>query len=134
MASLAIKISTQKAIETLENRIALAEAAVKEWDLLDKQHEAAMKKFRADQLKFVTKNGKPTAISRRWYGDGEVEVTFKLNEGVVLPAAPEAPKRDVTNLLNPSVLEDLKQTVRILKMTDEPTVNASIMKKFADYL
>jgi hypothetical protein len=133
MASLAIKISTTKAIETLEARVKLAEAANKEHAALKKAHEAALKKHNADVLKLIVKNGTPKHISRRWYGNQSYEVTFDLNEGVVFPTEPEAPKYP-ENLLSDITLTDLKQTIRILKMTDEPTVNANLMKKFAEYL
>jgi hypothetical protein len=133
MASLAIKISTTKAIETLEARVKLAEAANKEYAASKKAHDAAIKKHNADTLKLIIKNGTPRELSRRWYGNGTYEVTFDMNEGVVLPEKPSAPEWP-TNILADSTLNELKQTIRILKMTDEPTVNANIMKKFADYL
>ncbi len=133
MASLSIKISTQKAIESLEARVKVAENAQKEYNAAKKAYEAATKKHKADTLKLILKNATPTEISRRWYGEGRYDVVFQVNEGFLMPEAPESP-RHPEGMLSDATLTELKQVIRVLKMTDEPTVNANVMKKFAEYL
>ena len=135
--SVKVKVSTlisslEKALVEREQRFANQE---KEQARFDKEKEA----YNLAILKLVKSKGVVTDASRtRWYGSNsksktvEFSVTMELPK-TALPKEPEQPEAYPDHRFEREAGE-IKQAIRVLKMTEQEYVNASTLKSVSEYL
>ena len=135
--SVKVKVSTlisslEKALVEREQRFANQE---KEEARFDKEKEA----YNLAILKLVKSKGVVTDASRtRWYGSNsksktvEFSVTMELPK-TALPKEPEQPEAYPDHRFEREAGE-IKQAIRVLKMTEQEYVNASTLKSVSEYL
>jgi hypothetical protein len=139
--SLSVKVKVSALIKALEQARLEREKRFHAQELEEAKFEKATEAYNLAVLKLI-KAGKGSieeASRNHWYGrndkhKGKVSfsVTVYLPTGA-LPNEPERPetysereyKRDV---------ENISQAIRVLKMTDQESVNASTYKSVAEYL
>ncbi len=135
--SVKVKVSTlisslEKALKEREQRFANQE---KEQALYEKEKEA----YNLAILKLIKSKGVVTDASRnRWYSSNtkkntvEFQVTMELPK-VALPKEPEHPEAYPDHRYERETTE-IKQAIRVLKMTEQEYVNASTLKSVSEYL
>jgi hypothetical protein len=135
--SVKVKVSTlisslEKALKEREQRFANQE---KEQALYEKAKEA----YNLAILKLIKSKGVVTDASRnRWYSSNskkntvEFQVTMELPK-VALPKEPEHPEAYPDHRYERETTE-IKQAIRVLKMTEQEYVNASTLKSVSEYL
>jgi hypothetical protein len=124
--------SLEKALVEREQRFANQE---KEQARFDKEKEA----YNLAILKLVKSKGVVTDASRtRWYSSNsksktvEFSVTMELPK-TALPKEPEQPEAYPDHRFEREAGE-IKQAIRVLKMTEQEYVNASTLKSVSEYL
>lgn len=129
MAAINVKVKTAKVITALENKLAELKAAETTNEKLREEYDAAVAKYDVE-VHEVVKNLAPKSVSTWKYGSTEVTVKYTiLND--VLPPEPQHP--DFIRV-NTRAIPDIESAIRLLKMTDEETVNASTFKQISKFL
>jgi hypothetical protein len=134
MANLSVKIPTAEVIKLLNNKIAELNKAIEAYPVELEKFEKANAKYNEDLLKVVVKNIKTaTDQSARIYSTSTLKSTLTLSlslpRSVELPQAPIYPKDPNTKVWvrrdYATPLERLEQTLKVLTLTTQETVNAS---------
>jgi len=123
-----VKVSTAKMISALEKKVKEIRVDAKKREDDEKVYE---KKHREWSLR-VAELLQGKDVDASVYNDG---ITLRYKE-IKLPAEPKIhPKVFVYNQPTPEKkIEEIENTIRILKMTDEETVNTSTFKAISQYL
>ena len=124
-----VKVPVASVIAALEKRLEKNNEAIEQ----NKQNEA---KHKAELAIWTNQVANSTAllieaVRVRNYGNKEVEITYKVAEGVELP---EQPSQKFERTLSHWEVEEVDNAIRILQMTDDEFVNASTMKSIGKYL
>ena len=127
--AISVKVATPKVIAALEAK--LSDGKVAEKNNVKKREEYALElaKYNKKLLKDYASELVIDSVSQRW--SGQIEVTYKKLNQFDLP---EQPKLDLERELGSYEVQEIENAIRILKMTDEETVNASTFKSIAQYL
>jgi hypothetical protein len=124
------------------DRIVLSNALqvkLDEQDKLRADHKKAEEKYKkaneayANKVMSLVKSGKleiTDTTYRNWRD--EVEITIKVDKAV-MPAEPERPKTP-DGWLHDHEYEELRKTIKLLSMTNDPSVPASLYKSVAQWL
>ena len=131
--SMNVKVSTAKLIKALESALAKREKEVSDYkkakDAFDKEYEA----FEKSLVKMVGTSKltlKTSRLSSSWRDDPqEVIFTFQVSSSVKVPQAPES-----IGHYHSHQIEEIKNAISILKMTDDEFVGTSTYKGVAQYL
>jgi hypothetical protein len=131
-----VKIATNKVIKALETKLAQIQ---KDKDN-QASNEAKFKKLTEKHNKEVAKLAvsaiaKATDLSAHTRYNGEVQVSFCLPAGSI--ELPDEPTKDFQSFHEwqyKEMIEEIENAIRILKMTDEETVNTSTYNAIARYL
>lgn len=135
--AITVKVATPKVIKALEARLEKIQSDYASQEAREAEYQKALAKFQETVKKWalanISKGENIRTNYRSW--NNTINVDFDLNtKGVDFPKEPE---RDFTTIhkhqFDESV-EDIRNALSILKMTDEETVNASTMKTIARYL
>lgn len=124
-----VKVATVKVIKGLEDRIAGNKKVIAENENKRKAHKVALDKHQKQIIKDFAKDLAIENIHTTWRG--QLEVTYKITDGVELPKEPQL---ECERELGAWEVEEIHNAIRLLKMTDEETVNASTFKSIAQYL
>ena len=128
--SISVKVKTSVLIKALEKKLEDNKKAIEHNDKEDKRYELALEKYKANILKTHAKNMKVLdVVYRNW--TRKLDVTYEFHNDVIIPDAPVIDKK--STLLNWQI-EEIENAIRILKLTDEETVNASTFKSISQYL
>ena len=96
-----------------------------------------MEKWRKEVIKFAVDNiSKAENIRtnyRQWNKTLNVDFDI-ITDGNDFPQEPEKDYEEIHRHTYNEMVEEMENAIRILKMTDEETVNASTMKQIAKYL
>jgi hypothetical protein len=134
MANLSVKIPTAEVIKLLNIKITELNKAIEAYPIELEKFEKAYAKYNEDLLKIVLKNIKTaTDHSARVYSVSNLKATMTLS--LSLPRSVELPK-EPTRPQDPNAkvwvrrdyqtpLERLEQTLKVLTLTTQETVNAS---------
>lgn len=131
MASINVKVQTVKLIEGLEKALGDREKLIAQYEKDKKKYDEDYKKAEQSIISLATK-GKleltQSNIGKEWRTE-KVTVTLTYNAGEV--KFPEEPSREWAAERE---VEEIRNALSILKMSDSETVNASTYKGVARYL
>lgn len=127
-----VKIPTIKVIESLSASLAKREEEIKNYPKLLAEYQTAHAAWQKDMVKLIDIS-KPTEIDiRTWRNNSSIMLTFKVDESKLTeaPTAPDSPD----NWKFKEETEELRNAIRILKMTEEEHVSTSTYNSVAKFL
>ena len=130
--ALSVKVATPKVIKALE---AILEAGQKEIATNEKKRKDYVKVEKAwakEVADLAIKHISKADVNANENWRGEISVSFQLPAGTF--TVPEKPELNLDQELGRYEVQEIENAIRILKMTDEETVNASTFKTIAQYL
>jgi hypothetical protein len=132
-----VKIATAKVITALENRLVELEANYKTQDENEAKYQTAIDAWKKELFSFaianISKAENLRTNYRQWTNSLNVDFDLSVKEGQF----PAEPTRDFEQLHQHTYREqkeEMENAIRILKMTDEETVNTSTYNAIARYL
>jgi len=130
--ALSVKVATPKVIKALEAKLEAGTKAIANNEKKRKEYEKTEKAWAKEVADIVIKQISKADVSAHENWRGETNVTISMPSGLIkLPAKPEI---DLEQELGRYEVTEIENAIRILKMTDEETVNASTFKTIAQYL
>jgi len=130
--ALSVKVATPKVIKALEEKLSDSKKAISNNEKKRKEYEKTEKAWAKEVADLVFKQIAKAEVSAHENWRNEVNVTITLPNGAV--KLPEKPSIDLERELGQYEITEIENAIRILKMTDEETVNASTFKTIAQYL
>ena len=135
--AISVKIATPKVIKALETKLAELEKSYASQEANEGKYNKAMEKWRKEIFAYAISNIKKAENVRTNYRswNNQLNIDFDLTvskEG--LPAEPERDFEQIGTHTYREQKEELSNAIRILKMTDEETVNTSTYNAIARYL
>jgi hypothetical protein len=130
--AISVKVATTKVIKALEDKLDSAKKAEVNNEKKRKDYEKTEKAWSKEVADIVFKNIAKVEVSAHENWRNETNVTITIPSGVV--KLPEKPAIDLERELGQYEIQEIENAIRILKMTDEETVNASTFKQIAQYL
>ena len=127
-----VKVSTPKVIKALEEKLEAGKLAITNNEKKRKDYEKVEKAWSKEVADVVFKQIAKAEVSAHENWRNEVNVTITLPNGAV--KLPEKPQMELEQELAHYEVKEIENAIRILKMTDEETVNASTFNKLAQYL
>jgi hypothetical protein len=135
--SISVKIATPKVIKALETRLAELEKNYASQETNEAKYNKAMEKWRKEIFAFAISNIKKAenvrTNFRSWNNTLNIDFDLTTSESDL----PKEPERDFEQMGRHAYLEqkqEIENAIRILKMTDEETVNTSTYNAIARYL
>lgn len=130
--AISVKVATTKVIKALEDKLDASKKAITNNEKKRKDYEKVEKAYAKEVADIVFKQISKADVSAHENWRNEVNVTITLPAGSV--KLPEKPSIDLERELGQYEISEIENAIRILKMTDEETVNASTFKTIAQYL
>ena len=138
--SISVKVKVSTLISSLEKALAEREQRYTNQEKEMATYEKAKEAYNLAILKLVKTKGVITEASRnRWYSSSnsksktaEFQVTMELPK-TALPTEPQQPEAYSDHRYERETTE-IKQAIRVLKMTEQEYVNASTLKSVSEYL
>jgi hypothetical protein len=135
--AISVKIPTEKIIKALETRLAKLEADYTKQDENEakflKKQEAWKKEIGKWAIGQFSKAENLRTNYRSWNKTLNVDFDLTVSEGE-FPAEPEKDYETIHSHTYREQKEEMENAIRILKMTDEETVNTSTYNAVARYL
>jgi len=140
---LTVKISTKKAIDALEERLVQLKKEYEEQQKQEaefqKRHTAWYKVLKTSGRKILLDALKNDVNVEVWAGREAGMVSARIDARSIAADLPPEPRRPydqepMSDHRYKHMVEEIAQAVRILKMTDEPTVPASTFAALSRYL
>jgi len=135
--AISVKIATPKVIKALEDRLAKLEKDYKQQDANEAKYEKAVEKWKKEIMEYALANVKKAFNVRSNYRSYNETINIDFDLRVSESDVPPQPQKDY-EYIHPSTYRDTKteieNAIRILKMTDEETVNTSTYNAIAQYL
>ena len=135
--AISVKIATTKVINALEGALAKLELDYTTQEANEAKHEIARKAWQNELIAYATKhiaNAENFRTSYRSWNN-QLNIDFDLTVAEKdLPAQPEKDFITMSQYEYKEKREELSNAIRILKMTDEETVNTSTYNAVARYL
>ena len=139
--ALSVKVKTSTLIKALEEALAKREKAWANQEKETERYEREKEAYNASILKLV-KSGKgkiTEATENKWYTRQEPKSksrTFSVTVELPKSVIPTEPKelKEIYEHQHTRECDDIKQGIRILKMTDQEYVSASTYRSVAEYL
>lgn len=124
-------------LSDLEARNAAHQAATKKWDadtaaIKDKLFDRFKKALRAGDAEFIQ-----GYAAQDKCGNPVTHVTLQFVDSVVLPEQPKFERKDTdqeTQYRSSYVIRELENTIKILNLSSEPTVPATMYRGVIDYI
>lgn len=131
--ALSVKVATPKVIKALETKLEAGTKAIANNEKKRKEYAKLEKAWAKQVADLVFKQiSKATDVHASENWRGELNVRIDLPAGAItIPAKPEI---ELEQELGRYEVQEIENAIRILKMTDEETVNASTFKTIAQYL
>jgi hypothetical protein len=140
--SISVKVKVSTLISSLEKALAEREQRYTNQEKEMATYEKAKEAYNSAILKLVKSKGVITeANQNRWYSSSgrnsksktaEFQVTMELPK-TALPTEPQHPEAYSDHRYERETTE-IKQAIRVLKMTEQEYVNASTLKSVSEYL
>ena len=135
--AITVKVATPKVIKALETKLAQIEKDYASQGANEAKYAKAVEAWRKEVGKWAIANfSKAENLRtnyRSWNNTLNVDFDIITKEGS-FPAEPEKDFEVIHTHSYREMKEDISNSLTILKMTDEETVNASTMKQIAKYL
>ena len=132
-----VKIATPKIITALEASLAKLEADYATQEANEAKYMKAVEKWKADVFAFAMENVKKSFNLRTNYRsyNNTLNIDFDLTVSEKdMPAEPERNFEYIHASTYRESKKELSNAIRILKMTDEETVNTSTYNAVSEYL
>ena len=130
--ALSVKVATPKVIKALEAKLEAGTKAIANNEKKRKDYAKVEKAWAKQVAELAIKQIAKADVSANENWRGEISVNFQLPAGSFV--VPEKPQIELENELGRYEVQEIENAIRILKMTDEETVNASTFKSIAQYL
>ena len=130
--AISVKVSTTKVIKALEDKLSNNTKVLISNEKKRKDYEKVEKAYSKEVADLVFKQISKADVNAHENWRNEVNVTISLPAGSI--KLPEKPSMDLERELGQYEIQEIENAIRILKMTDEETVNASTFKTIAQYL
>ena len=135
--AISVKIPTQRVITALETKLAELEANYKKQDENEAKYQDLYSAWKKELFVFaianVAKAENLRTNYRSWNKNLNVDFDITVSEGN-FPAEPEKDFEVIHTHTYKEMKEEMENAIRILKMTDEETVNTSTYNAVARYL
>ena len=132
-----VKIATTKVIKALEVRLAKLEADYTSQEEKEAKYQKSLEKWRKEIGKWAianfTKSENLRTNYRNWNKTLNVDFDIIVDEKE-FPQEPEKDYNEIHRHTYNEMVEEIENAIRILKMTDEETVNTSTYNAIARYL
>ena len=135
--AISVKIATTKVIKALEAKLAELETNYANQAVNEAKFQKAQEKYKKELIAYATANIKKAENFRTNYRNWNNCLNIDFDLTVSESELPKAPERDFEQLHQHSykeMKEEIENAIRILKMTDEETVNTSTYNAVARYL
>jgi hypothetical protein len=132
-----VKIATPKIITALEASLAKLEADYATQAVNEAKYDKALEKWKADVFEFAMANVKKSFNLRTNYRSYNNTLNVDFDLTVKESDMPVEPEREFEYIHASTYREskkELSNAIRILKMTDEETVNTSTYNAVSEYL
>ena len=132
-----VKLPTHKVITALETKLAKVEEDYANQEANEAEYNKAYAIWQKELTDFAIDNVKKATNFRTNYR--EWNSTLNIDYDVIvnaidLPVCPERKHNTMSHHSYKDIVEDITNALSILRMTEEPVVNASTMKQIAKYL
>ena len=132
-----VKIPTAKVIKALETKLAKVKADYAKQDENEAKYQKAREKWQKEIGKWaianIAKSENLRTNYRQWNRTLNVDFDLIVDEKD-FPKEPEKDYEEIHRHTYNEMCEEMDNAIRILKMTDEETVNASTYNAIARYL
>jgi hypothetical protein len=135
--AISVKIATPKVIKALETALAKLEADYTSQEANEAKYEKLRKAWQKEVSDFAVANIKKAENFRTNYRSWNNTLNIDYDLTVSEKDLPKEPEKDFVTMHRHSYLEqkqEIENAIRILKMTDEETVNTSTYNAVAQYL
>jgi hypothetical protein len=135
--AISVKIATPKVIKALEVALAKLEADYTSQEANEAKFEKLRKAWQKEVSDFAVANIKKAENFRTNYRSWNNTLNIDYDLTVSEKEMPKEPEKDFVTMHRHSYLEqkqEIENAIRILKMTDEETVNTSTYNAVAQYL
>jgi hypothetical protein len=135
--SISVKIATPKVIKALETRLAELETNYANQEANEAKYAKAFEKYKKELIAYATANIKKAENFRTNYRSWNSTLNIDFDLTVSESELPKEPQREFEQMGRHNYLEqkqEIENAIRILKMTDEETVNTSTYNAIARYL
>ena len=135
--SISVKIATPKVIKALETKLAELNTNYANQEANEAKYTKAFEKYKKELIAYATANIKKAENFRTNYRSWNSTLNIDFDLTVAESELPKAPERDFEQMSAHSykdMKEEIENAIRILKMTDEETVNTSTYNAIARYL
>ena len=130
--ALSVKVATPKVIKALEAKLEAGTKAIANNEKKRKDYEKVEKAWAKQVAELAGKYISKAEVSAHENYRNEISVSFQFPAGTF--PFPAKPSIDLEQELGRYEVQEIENAIRILKMTDEETVNASTFKTIAQYL
>ena len=136
--AISVKIATPKVIKALEASLAKLESDYASQEANEAKYQKQYEKYRKELVAYAVANIKKAENFRTGFRswNGTLNIDFDIT-GLTESDLPKEPSKDYVTMHQHTYLEqkeELSNAIRILKMTDEETVNTSTYNAVARYL
>jgi hypothetical protein len=136
--AISVKIATPKVIKALEASLAKLESDYASQEANEAKFQKQYEKYRKELVAYAVANIKKAENFRTGFRswNGTLNIDFDIT-GLTESDLPKEPSKDYVTMHQHTYLEqkeELSNAIRILKMTDEETVNTSTYNAVARYL
>ena len=135
--SISVKIATPKVIKALETRLAELETNYANQETNEAKYTKAHEKWKKELIAYAVANIKKAENFRTGYRSWNNTLNIDFDLTVSESELPKEPEREFEQMGRHNYLEqkqEIENAIRILKMTDEETVNTSTYNAIARYL
>lgn len=127
-----VKVSTVKVIKALEEKVANNTKVLVSNEKKRKEYEKTEKAWAKEVTDLALKQISKAEVNAHENWRNDVNISIQLPSGAI--KLPTKPQIELERELGAYEISEIENAIRILKMTDEETVNASTFNKLAQYL
>ena len=135
--AISVKIATPKVIKALETALAKLEADWASQEANEAKYQKAFDKYKKELIDYAVTNIKKAENFRTNYRSYNNQLNIDFDITVSKENIPTEPTREFNQIRQHEYndqKEEISNAIRILKMTDEETVNTSTYNAVARYL
>jgi len=135
--AISVKIATPKVIKALETKLVELNSNYANQEVNEAKYQKAWDKYKKELIAYATANIKKAENFRTNYRSYNNTLNIDFDLTVSETELPKSPERDFEVMNSHSykeMKEEIENAIRILKMTDEETVNTSTYNAVARYL
>ena len=135
--AISVKIATPKVIKALETKLSELEKSYTSQEANEAKYKKAYEKWQKELVEYAVANIKKAENFRTNYRSWNNTLNIDFDLTVSKDGLPVEPERDFEQMGSHTYREmkqEIENAIRILKMTDEETVNTSTYNAIARYL